>query len=134
MRRKNVGRLYDDLNVTPLLDLAWVLLLVFIIMATATVQGISVSLPKATNSPSLARPHTHAVTVAADGRIYIDTTAVTLTELHGRLAQLKALDPDVPIVVKGDASVNYDAVIAVLDVVKTAKITNVGLVTQRLVR
>jgi biopolymer transport protein ExbD len=134
MRRKNIGRLYDDLNVTPLLDLAWVLLLVFIIMATATVQGISVALPRATNSPTLARPHTHAITVAADGRIYLDTTAVTLNELHGRLAQLKALDPDVPIVVKGDTAVRYDAVIEVLDTIKTAKITNVGLVTQRLVR
>ncbi|MGO8972127.1 MAG: ExbD/TolR family protein [Steroidobacteraceae bacterium] len=134
MRRKHVARPYDDLNVTPLLDLAWVLLLVFIIMATATVQGISVALPRAANSPSLARPHTHAVTVTADGRIYVDTTEVTLTELQTRLAQIKALDPDVPIVVKGDAAVHYDAVIAVLDVVKTLKITNVGLVTQRLVR
>ena len=147
MRRKAIGKPYDDLNVTPLLDLAWVLLLVFIIMATATVQGISVSLPRAANSPSLARPHTHAVTVTAAGEIYIDTTAVTLTELQARLAQLKALDrgsdgtwrrkaldPDVPIVVKGDAAVHYDQVIAVLDVIKTLKITNVGLVTQRLVR
>ena len=134
MRRKAIGKPYDDLNVTPLLDLAWVLLLVFIIMATATVQVISVSLPRAANSPSLARPHTHAVTVTAAGEIYIDTTAVTLTELQARLAQLKALDPDVPIVVKGDAAVHYDQVIAVLDVIKTLKITNVGLVTQRLVR
>ena len=134
MRRKSLGRLYDDLNVTPLLDLAWVLLLVFIIMATATVQGISVGLPRATNVPSLARPHTHAVTVTGDGRIYLDTTAVTLSELHDRLAELKTLDPDVPIVVKGDAAVRYDAVVAVLDVLKTVKITNVGLVTQRLVR
>jgi biopolymer transport protein ExbD len=134
VRRKAIGKPYDDLNVTPLLDLAWVLLLVFIIMATATVQGISVSLPRAANSPSLARPHTHAVTVTAAGEIYIDTTAVTLTELQARLAQLKALDPDVPIVVKGDAAVHYDQVIAVLDVIKTLKITNVGLVTQRLVR
>jgi len=134
VRRKAIGKPYDDLNVTPLLDLAWVLLLVFIIMATATVQVISVSLPRAANSPSLARPHTHAVTVTAAGEIYIDTTAVTLTELQARLAQLKALDPDVPIVVKGDAAVHYDQVIAVLDVIKTLKITNVGLVTQRLVR
>ena len=134
MRRKAIGKPYDDLNVTPLLDLAWVLLLVFIIMATATVQGISVSLPRAANSPRLARPHTHAVPVTAAGEIYIDTTAVTLTELQARLAQLKALDPDVPIVVKGDAAVHYDQVIAVLDVIKTLKITNVGLVTQRLVR
>jgi biopolymer transport protein ExbD len=85
MRRKRINRLYDDLNVTPLLDLAWVLLLVFIIMATATVQGISVALPRAANAPSLARPHTHAVTITGDDRIYLDTTAVSLGELRDRL-------------------------------------------------
>ncbi len=134
MRRKSLGRLYDDLNVTPLLDLAWVLLIVFIIMATATVQGITVDLPRASNAPRLAKQRTHAVSVTADGGVYLDTTAVTLTELETRLAQLRALDPDVPIVVKGDASVRYDSVVQVLDVLKTVKITNVGLVTQRLVR
>jgi len=74
------------------------------------------------------------VSVTADGGVYLDTTAVTLTELETRLARLRALDPDVPIVVKGDASVRYDSVVQVLDVLKTVKITNVGLVTQRLVR
>jgi biopolymer transport protein ExbD len=134
VRRRSIGRLYDDLNVTPLLDLAWVLLLVFIIMATATVQGITVDLPRASNAPRLAKPRTHAVSVTPDGTIYLDTTAVTLAELQTRLGQLKSLDPDVPIVVKGDASVRYDSVVQVLDVLKTVKITNVGLVTQRLVR
>ena len=134
MRRKRPLRAYDDLNVTPLLDLAWVLLLVFIIMATATVQGISVALPRASNAPGLAKPRTHAVTVTADGRVFLDTTPVTLEELRLRLEQLKAIDPNPPIVVKGDASVRYENVIAVLDALKTARITNVGLVTQKLVR
>ena len=134
MRRSRTVRPYDDLSVTPLLDLAWVLLLVFIIMATATVQGISVALPRASNAPSLARPRTHAITVTADGRLYFDTTPVTPNELRLRLQQLKAVDADPPIVVKGDAAVPYEKVVAVLDVVKSAKVTNVGLVTQKLVR
>ena len=57
MRRRRTVRPYDDLNVTPLLDLAWVLLLVFIIMATATVQGIAVELPRASNAPGLSLIH-----------------------------------------------------------------------------
>jgi acyl-CoA dehydrogenase len=56
----------SELNVTPLLDLAWVLLLVFIMMATAVVQGISVDLPRASSAPGLAKPRTHAITVTAD--------------------------------------------------------------------
>jgi biopolymer transport protein ExbD len=134
MRRSRAVKPYDDLNVTPLLDLAWVLLLVFIIMATAAVQGISVDLPRASNAPGLARPRTHAVTVAADGRLFFDTTPVTASELRLRLEQLKAVDPNPPIVVKGDAAVRYEEVIAALDLVKSAKITNVGLVTQKLVK
>jgi biopolymer transport protein ExbD len=134
MRRNRTVRPYDDLNVTPLLDLAWVLLLVFIIMATATVQGISVELPRASNAPGLAKPRTHAITVAADGRLFFDTTPVTANELRLLLEQLKAVDPNPPIVVKGDAAVRYEQVIAALDLVKSAKITNVGLVTQKLVK
>lgn len=134
MRRKARPRVYDELNVTPLMDLAWNLLIVFIIMATATVQGISVNLPKASAAPSLSKPKTKAITVAADGRLYLDTSMVTITELEQRLTQLKAADPELPVVVKGDASVQYEEVMAVLDVVKRVKIDNLGLVTQRLVK
>lgn len=134
MRRKRSLAIYDDLNVTPLMDLAWTLLVVFIIMATATVQGISVELPQASAAPSLAEPKTKAVTISGDGRIYLGTAQVTLTELQQQLRQYKAADPDLPVVVKGDAGVRYDRVVQVLDVAKQLQITNVGLVTQRLVK
>ncbi len=134
MRRRAKPKTYDEINVTPLMDLAWVLLIIFIIMATATVQGISVSLPRASAAPSLARPHTKAVTVAADGRIYLDTSPVTIPELENQLRQLHAADPELPVVVRGDAAVRYEDVVEVLDVVRRLGIRNVGLVTQRLVR
>lgn len=134
MRRRPKPQPYSELNVTPLMDLAWNLLIVFIIMATATVQGISVDLPKASAAPSLAKPRTHAITVTADGRIYLDTSQVSHAELEGRLQQLKAADPDLPVVVKGDAAVRYNEVVQVLDVVKRLDIHNLGLVTQRLVK
>ena len=134
MRRKRKLPIYDDLNVTPLMDLAWTLLVVFIIIATATVQGITVDLPQASAAPSLAEPKTKAVTITADGRIYLGTANVTLSELQQQLRQYKAADPDLPVVVKGDASVRYDRVVQVLDVIKQLRITNLGLVTQRLVK
>lgn len=134
MRRRREHRIYDDLNVTPLMDLAWNLLVVFIIMATATVQGISVDLPKASQAPSLAKPRTKAITVTAEGRIYLDTQEVTLPELEQRLRDYRAADPDLPVVVKGDSQIQYQRIIEVLDVTKRAQITNLGLVTQRLVR
>jgi biopolymer transport protein ExbD len=124
----------DDINVTPMLDLAYVLLVIFIIMTTASVQGIKVNLPKASNTPSLAKPKTKAVTITEEGKIFLDAYPVTIQELESRLGQFKAADPDLPVVVKGDARVQYDKVIEVLDVVGRLEITQLGLVTQRLTK
>jgi biopolymer transport protein ExbD len=125
---------YSDINITPMLDLAYVLLVIFIIMTTATVQGIRVNLPKATATPSLAKPQTKAVTVAADGTIYLDTYPVTMEQLESRLRMYKSSNPALPVVIKGDAAVQYEKVIQVLDLMSRLEITQLGLVTQRLVK
>jgi biopolymer transport protein ExbD len=125
---------YDDINVTPMLDLSYVLLIIFIIMTTASVQGIKVNLPKASNTPSLAKPQTKAITVTETGQIFLDTYPVTMPELEQRLRDLKAVNPNFPVVIKGDARVHYEKVIDVLDLMGKLEITQLGLVTQRLVK
>jgi biopolymer transport protein ExbD len=125
---------YDDINVTPMLDLAYVLLVIFIIMTTASVQGVKVNLPKASNSPSLAKPQTKAITVTETGQMFLDTYPVTMEELEQRLRELKAVNPSFPVVIKGDAKVHYEKVMAVLDLMGRLDITQLGLVTQRLVK
>ncbi len=125
---------YDDINITPMLDLAYVLLVIFIIMTTATVQGIMVNLPKASATPSLAKPKTKAVTVTADGTIYLDTYPVTMEELESRLRQYKVVTPDLPVIVKGDGQVAYAKVIDVLDLLGRLEITQLGLATKKLVK
>lgn len=125
---------YDEINITPMLDLAYVLLVIFIIMTTASVQGIKVNLPKASEAPSIAKPKTKAVSVTADGTIYLDTYPVTLPELENLLRQYKAQDPELPVIVKGDATVQYQKVIEVLDLMGRLDITQLGLVTQRVVK
>lgn len=134
MQIQGENKPYDDINVTPMLDLAYVLLVIFIIMTTASVQGIKVDLPKASNTPSLAKPKTKAITINEQGQLFLDAYPVTLAELETRLAQYKAADPELPVVVKGDARVQYDKVIEVLDLVGRLEITQLGLVTQRLTR
>ena len=62
---------YDEINITPMLDLAYVLLVIFILMTTATVQGIKVNLPQASAQPSLAENKTKAITITADGTLYL---------------------------------------------------------------
>jgi len=125
---------FDEINVTPLLDLAWTLLVVFIIAVTAAVQGIKVNLPKASSTPSLAKPRTKAISIQADGQIYLDAFPVTMDELKTRLRQYKAVDPNFPVVIKGDEKIYYQSVITILDLLQELEITQMGLVTQRLVK
>ena len=120
---------YDDINITPMLDLAYVLLIIFIIMTTASVQGIKVDLPKASSSASLAKPKTKAITVADSGQVFLDAYPVTMDELESRLRTEKATSPDFPIVLKGDAGVQYQKVMDVLDLLLRLDLSQVGLVT-----
>lgn len=125
---------YDEINVTPMLDLAYVLLIIFIILCTATVQGIKVNLPKASAQPSLAENKTKAITITADGTIYLDTFPVTMPELENQLRQLKAANPNLPVIIKADSTIQYQRVVDVLDLMGRLEISQLGLVTQKIVK
>lgn len=121
---------YDDINITPMLDLAYVLLVIFILMCTASVQGLKVNLPKASSAPSLAKPKTKSITVNNEGKVFLDTIPVTLPELEQRLAQQKADTPDFPVVIKGDSLTQYQGIMDVLDVLGRIGLSQVGLATK----
>ena len=121
---------YDDINITPMLDLAYVLLVIFILMCTASVQGVKVNLPKASAAPSLAKPKTKAISVNNEGKIFLDTVPVTIQELEQRLTQLKAQSGDFPVVIKGDSQTQYQGIMDVLDVLGRLGLTQVGLATK----
>ena len=122
---------YDQINITPMLDLAYVLLVIFIIMTTAAVQGIRVNLPKASASVSLSKPKTKAITINNAGDVFLDAYPVTMADLESRLRTAKALDPDFPVIVRGDALVQYQKVMDVLDLLRRLDIEKVGLITGR---
>jgi biopolymer transport protein ExbD len=134
MHVQSEAKPYDDINITPMLDLAYVLLVIFIIMTTATVQGMKVNLPKASAAPSLATQTTKAITVTNDGKIFLDTIPVTMSELRLRLLQQKALTPEFPVVLRGDSQTQYQNVMNVLDLLGQLNITQVGLATKALVK
>jgi biopolymer transport protein ExbD len=125
---------YDDINITPMVDLTFVLLLIFVIMTTATVQGMRVNLPRASPAKSLAKPTTKAITVTQDGKVFLDTIPVSLAELEQRLVLQKSLTPEFPVVVRGDGQVQYQSVVDVLDLLGKLNITTVGLATKPLVK
>lgn len=121
----------SELNITPLLDLAWVLLVVFILTATAAVQGIEVQLPKSTPNEKSVESTVQTITVRQTGEIYLDEQKIELTELEGLLRDLKeAKGGKLPVVLRGDEGVEYKYVIAVLDVMQRIPIEDVGLATK----
>jgi biopolymer transport protein ExbD len=131
MQVQSENKPYDDINVTPMLDLAYVLLLIFIIMTTAAVQGIEVNLPKASAAASMSQPQMRAISIDNQGQVYLDTIPVTMPELESRIAQIKATVPDFPVVIKADQAVQYARVMDVLDLLRRVGVQQVGLVSQR---
>src|ERR1700760_1525963 len=89
---------YDEINITPMLDLAYVLLIIFIIMTTAAVQGIKVELPTASASQSLNQPKTKVISVQNDGSVSLDAVPVSMEELQTQLQAAVASDPQVPVI------------------------------------
>ena len=128
---KDDNQPYDEINITPMLDLAYVLLVIFIIMTTASVQGVKVNLPHTSNTASLAKPQIRAITITGDGAVYLDAYPVDMATLEERLSQFKGGNPDLPVVLKGDATAHFDKVSEVLEVCKKLGITEIGLVTKK---
>jgi biopolymer transport protein ExbD len=123
---------YDDINITPMLDLAYVLLVIFILMCTASVQGMKVNLPHASSTPQkpLSKPKTQSITVNNEGKYFLNTTPSSLPDIQAKLTALKAQYPDLPVVIRGDSATQYQAIMDVLAVVGNLGISEVGLATK----
>ena len=122
---------YDSINVTPMLDLAYVLLVVFILMTTASVQGLHISLPKPSNKPNTEQHELKIVQVMPGGAVLLNGAPVTPALLAAQLTAAKARDPKMSVAIKGDARAQYAAVIAVIDLCDRLGV-NMGLVTARI--
>jgi biopolymer transport protein ExbD len=123
---------YDTINVTPMLDLAYVLLVIFIIMTTASVQGLKINLPKPSNKPSQERKEIRIVQILPDGGLMLNGTAISLSDLELRLGEAVAKDADAPVMIKGDPATQYARVVDIIDLAGRLKIGNVGLITARI--
>ena len=124
---------YDDINVTPMVDLYLVLLLIFIIMTTAGVQGVKVNLPSTSKAASvkMEEPKTQAITIDSAGIIKLNAAVVSLAELESKLAAIKAASKtDLPVVVRGNGENQYQGIMDVLDVLGRVGISQIGLATQ----
>lgn len=122
---------YDEINITPMLDLAYVLLVIFILMTTATVSGLKANLPRASKSaPAQKESKMKTVTVDNSGSIIMDNARLTLPDLEARLKSHKAANPEFPVVIKGDSATPYQVIVDVLEVSKKLGIKQIGLPTK----
>ncbi|MEP6662328.1 MAG: biopolymer transporter ExbD [Verrucomicrobiota bacterium] len=120
----------SELNITPLLDLAFVLLVIFIITTAPTVSDISINLPSAQSVPKDAPPKINYVSVDNAGKIYFNQKEVSSPELLAFLVDFRKADPDLNVVVRGDSAVQYKKIVEVLDTLSQANVTKVGLATE----
>jgi biopolymer transport protein ExbD len=128
----NEDKPYDDINITPMLDLAYVLLVIFIIMTTASVQGVKVELPHGSSTASLAVPKTIVISVSNSGQIFTNAIPVSIGELEQKLRDAMSVTPDLPIVLKGDRAVQYEKIMEVLDLCSRLGVKSIGLASQHI--
>jgi biopolymer transport protein ExbD len=123
----------NELNITPLLDLVFVLLVIFIITTPQMVNSLEMALPSGKPppaNPNAPKPKINRIVIGETGQVFLNDAAVPDGQLMDSLRSLKAVDPDPKIVVKGADNVDYQSMIKVLDALQRLDITKIGLATQ----
>ena len=127
--RRQRRRAMSEINVTPMVDVMLVLLIVFMVTAPLLTVGVPVDLPK-TRAPALGQDKEPlSVTVAKDGKVYLQKQAVDPETLVAKLQAISQNGYDQRIFVRGDRSVDYGRVMQVMGMLSGAGFTHIGLVT-----
>jgi len=122
----------NELNITPLLDLVFVLLVIFIITTPQMMNNLEMNLPSGQKPPpQKEKPKINQIAVDAQGQAFLNDQPVTLPVLKDDLQQLKyEQTTNLSVVVKGDDNVDYQKMVSVLDILRQLDITKVGLATE----
>jgi biopolymer transport protein ExbD len=119
-----------ELNITPLLDLAFVLLVIFIITTTPVVNDLAVQLPSAARRPKEPKAKVNYVTVESNGHMFLNREPVDLPALQEKVIALRVDDPDLNIVIRGAAKTKYRHIVEVMDMLQQANVGKVNLATE----
>jgi biopolymer transport protein ExbD len=119
----------NELNITPLLDLVFVLLVIFIITTPQMMNNLEMNLPSGNPNKSKDKPKVNNITVNPNGDTFLNGEYVTMPDLRTKLEDIKATDPDPNVVLKGSDEVDYQHMVNVLDILQQLDITKVGLMT-----
>lgn len=119
-----------EMNLTPMMDLTFILLITFIITFPLIENGIPIKLPQGKSKPIDVSQTTAAVTIDKEGRYYIGDLTVTLDELRSELVQKKEANPELRVVIRGDVAAQYGAVAEVAKLLSALGIKNTSLALQ----
>jgi biopolymer transport protein ExbD len=127
-----------ELNITPLLDLAFVLLVIFIITTTPVVNDLEVDLPSAAPRAKEPKPKVNYVTVDKEGVLYLNKDRVDLAGLQTKVAALRLENfqrnetQDISIIIRGSSKTKYKNIVGVMDALQQANLAKVNLATEPL--
>ncbi len=120
-----------ELNITPLLDLAFVLLIIFVITTPVMEQSINVRTPDSTTARVEVDPgDVRTISLDASGGLFLENEPIDLESLEARLAAIKAATPDIAVGIRADRALAYEKVIDVIDAIQRAGISRFGLLTR----
>lgn len=127
-RRHKVGyKPVAEMNLTPLMDLTFILLITFIITFPLIENGIPIKLPQGKTKPVDASETSVAVTIDKDGRYYVGDLFVSIDELKVEIEQRKAENQDLRVIIRGDVAAQYGAVAEVAKLLSSLGIKNTSL-------
>jgi biopolymer transport protein ExbD len=132
MKKYSVNKHHElsELNITPLLDLAFVLLVIFILTTAPPVNDMDITLPTAGDNPKDAARKAYYVEINNEGKIKLNNEPMNEDRLLTMLVEFRKKDPDLNVVVRADAGIEFQKVVSVLDVLISAKIAKFGLATE----
>lgn len=122
----------NELNLTPLLDLAFVLLVIFIISTAPMVNDLDLNLPSKSKAQKAPPKRPNFLIVEANGQVLLNGEDTPPRLLLPTLKKMKRQDPDTTVVVHGDSAVKYQNMVSVFDALQQADVQKVGLATDRL--
>ena len=120
----------SQINVTPLVDVMLVLLVIFMVTAPIIQQGVQVNLPQAKAGAIPGTEELLVVTVAKNGKVYLNDNAMSLTELGDKLRAIRKLQTDKQVYLRADQDVRYGVVMKTIAEIKQAGIERLGMVTR----
>lgn len=118
----------SDINMTPLMDLTFILLITFIITFPLIEQGIAINLPQGKAS-DMKETVSRAISLSLDKQLYLDDVPVSKEELIAAMADVSTAEPDTTIYVRADRKLAYGEVVEVMRILHDANITRMALVT-----